>query len=197
MSDTGRFIVFEGIDGSGKSTQASMLHERLVREGKRSVLLSEPTRTGYGKQIRDSFSGERYSPEEELRLFTLDRKDDLRDNILPALARGENVVLDRYYFSTAAYQGARGLDWKAIIREQEAFARKPDVLFLVDIPVEEAMRRITAGRGSANSFERPDYLEKVRSIFLSMRYGFLTVLPGEKPAAVLAEDIYGMIAGIL
>ncbi|MEK6796703.1 MAG: dTMP kinase [Spirochaetota bacterium] len=193
----GKLIVFEGIDGSGKSTQADMLYQRLDREGQHSVLLSEPTRTGHGKTIRDSFTGERFSPEEELRLFTLDRKDDLRNNILPVLLRGDIVVLDRYYYSTAAYQGARGLDWKTILCDQELFVYRPDILFLVDIPVTTAIERIRSARGGGNSFEAADYLERVRSLFLSMRYEYLHVLSGERPAADLADDIYGIIAGIL
>ncbi|MBI4977389.1 MAG: dTMP kinase [Spirochaetes bacterium] len=186
----GRLIVFEGIDGSGKSTQAALAHKRLIERGTKSILLFEPTRGEYGAQLRASFFGPRLSPEDELSLFTLDRKDDLARNIIPALERGETVILDRYYFSTAAYQGARGLDAENILREQERFAYIPDLVFLIDIPVGTALERIRRNRSEgANSFEQEAYLTRVRELFLSFQRDYLHIFHGETPVEELSAAI--------
>ncbi len=160
----GKFIVFEGIDGSGKSTQAKMLHESLVEGGVECLLTYEPTDKNYGKKIRDSFSSERLSPTTELEYFTLDRDEHISDIVLPALERGVHVISDRYYYSTAAYQGARGLDYKMILESQMSKFLKPDICFLLDIDIDTSCSRIK-NRGKANSFENIDYLREVYSVF--------------------------------
>ena len=105
------------------------------------------------------------SPEEELSWFINDRKEDVEKNIRPALAENKIVLMDRYYYSTAAYQGALGFDPQKICRDNEAFAPKPDRVLIFTAPPEECLQRIEKSRGSTTEFERLDYLVKVQSIF--------------------------------
>lgn len=165
----GKFIVFEGIDGSGKSTQAKLLHKSLISNGLECILTFEPTNQNYGKKIRDSFSTERLAPSTELQYFTLDRKEHLEDLVIPTLEKGIHVISDRYYFSTAAYQGAREVfDYREILEAQMHEFIKPDICFLLDIDIDVSYSRIE-NRGTANSFENIEYLKKVHSIFQEIK----------------------------
>ena len=103
-------IVFEGIDGTGKSTQVRLLAQALEERGLTVVTSREPTDGPFGQKLRLSMITGRLSPEEELALFHEDRRDHVEHLILPALEAGKVVILDRYFFSTMAYQGARGFD---------------------------------------------------------------------------------------
>lgn len=163
----GVLFVFEGIDGSGKTTQAERLGRYLAREGYDAVSLREPTDGPWGKEIRRAAQANerREAPEREYRLFILDRKENVEKNIGPALAAGRIVILDRYYFSTMAYQGARGIDPERIRVENEAFAPVPDRVFFISIAVAEGLRRISRGRESFTSFEQEEYLNRVKDIF--------------------------------
>ena len=106
------------------------------------------------------------TPEEELSWFIKDRREDVEKNIQPALDAGQIVLMDRYYYSTAAYQGALGFDPIKIIQDNEAFAPKPDLVFLFTTSAETCLQRI-GEREEQTSFERADYLAKVQNIFLS------------------------------
>lgn len=163
----GVLIAIEGIDGSGKSTQAKRLVSFLKESGYDAVYLLEPTYGKWGKKIRDMAKrGKREkSPEDEYRLFVLDRKENVKENLLPALKAKKIVVLDRYYFSTMAYQGALGIDPQKIRDENEAFAPIPDLTILLTIPVPQGIARIKENRGDFTAFEGSEYLEQVKSIF--------------------------------
>jgi dTMP kinase len=163
----GVLIVIEGIDGSGKSTQAEKLLEILVDGAYEAVGLTEPTDGRWGRKIREMAGrGEREAaPEEEYRLFALDRAENVEVNIAPALKEKKVVILDRYYYSTMAYQGARGLDPGMILKESREFAPEPDIVLLIDIPVEECLKRIKEGREGFSPFEKREYLKKVKEIF--------------------------------
>ncbi len=167
--DRGYLVAFEGIDGTGKSTQCSMLAEALTARGLPVRKLAEPTHGVWGKKIRNILSEGRgnVTPEEELSWFINDRKEDVEKNIRPALDNNEIVLIDRYYYSTAAYQGALGLDPEEICRENEAFAPPPDLVFLFLVSPEQCLERIEKSREGVSSFERIEYLEKVRAIFES------------------------------
>jgi dTMP kinase len=163
------FIVIEGIDGTGKSTQAQQLAAWLREQGREVIVDYEPTLGVHGKKLRDSFVYGRLAPEEELELFLADRREHVEQVIAPALAAGKTVILDRYYFSNMAYQGAVGFDPAEIRRRNEAFAPVPDLLFILDLDVDTALSRI-GGRGdTANEFEKRENLERCREIFLSLR----------------------------
>lgn len=165
----GLFIVIEGIDGTGKSTQAKRLGEWFTAQGREVVLSFEPTTGPWGKKVRESAATGRLSPEDELQYFLNDRRQHVEELIAPSLAAGKVVILDRYYFSTMAYQGARGFDPAEIRRLNEAFAPVPDLLLIMDLDVDSALARI-GGRGdTANEFEKRENLERCREIFLSLR----------------------------
>jgi dTMP kinase len=165
---SGALIAFEGIDGSGKSTQARRLCGALEERGLNTVFLHEPGNSEYGDRIRRLFEhGRSVSPEEEMRLFLEDRRIDVRDNILPALAAGSVVIMDRYYFSSMAYQGALGLDPELIREKNEEFAPRPDLTLILDVLPDTGVTRIHARRDVPNSFERADYLLRVREVFLT------------------------------
>jgi dTMP kinase len=118
--------------------------------------------------LRQSAVTGRLSPEEELETFIADRKQHVDELILPSLVAGKIVVLDRYYFSTAAYQGSRGLDWREILRRNEAFAPEPDVLLIPELGVERALERIRLRGDVANEFERLENLQKVDAVFQAL-----------------------------
>jgi dTMP kinase len=165
----GVLIAFEGIDGAGKTTQLRMLAARLQSAAVPVVVTKEPTDGPHGTRLRASATTGRLPPEEELALFEADRRDHVATVLAPALARGDVVLLDRYYFSTAAYQGARGLDAEDIVRRNETFAPAPDVLVVVDVPVDVGLARIRArGDGDGNLFERRDALARCAAIFLRL-----------------------------
>jgi len=164
----GLLVVIEGIDGTGKSTAAAILAQWCGERGLACVFSKEPTSLFHGQKLRESASTGRLSIEEELELFRLDRKEHVERSIGPALAENHIVILDRYYWSNAAYQGARGVDFDQIIAENEAIAPVPDLILFMDIEVQESLKRIH-GRGDApDGFEGRDYLEKVRAIFQTL-----------------------------
>ena len=142
----GILIVIEGIDGAGKSTQARMLYNDLYRRNISAVFSREPTDSEYGQKIRAMAQKGRESirPEEEYRLFIDDRKVHVNNLINPALKAGKVVILDRYFFSTIAYQGALGLDPEKIRAENEAFCPLPNAAFLIDIPTKIGIDRINS-----------------------------------------------------
>ena len=141
-----QLIVFEGIDGSGKTTLSRMFHAHLLKNGCAAVWLREPTDSPLGDRIRRTAQDyDSISIQEELELFIADRRWDVKENILPALAAGKSVVLDRYYYSNACYQGARGLDVQGILHANQEFAPEPDIVFLIDVEVDRALARISTG----------------------------------------------------
>lgn len=165
----GLFIVIEGIDGTGKSTQTKRLGEWFVSQGREVVLSREPTDGPWGKKLRESAATGRLSPEDELQYFLNDRRQHVEEKILPALAEGKVVILDRYYFSTMAYQGSRGFDPAEIRRLNEQFAPVPDILLILDLDVGTAHCRIGHRGDSVNEFEKKESLERCREIFLSLK----------------------------
>ena len=165
----GLFIVIEGIDGTGKSTQVRRLGEWFVSQGREVVVSREPTDGPWGTKLRESAATGRLSPEDELQYFLNDRRQHVEEKIAPALAGGKVVILDRYYFSTMAYQGARGFDPAEIRRLNEEFAPRPDLLLILDLDVDTAHQRIGHRGDSANEFEKRESLERCREIFLSLK----------------------------
>lgn len=167
MLRRGLLVVFEGIDGAGKSTQVEMLRCYLEGAGYPVVTLQEPTEGPWGQKIKELSAADEpsVSPEEELRLFMKDREEDVRVNIRPALDRNCVVLMDRYYFSSVAYQGARGLDPKGIRQRNEAFAPRPDLVIMLHLRPAVGIQRIQSERGSRTYFEQEIYLVRVQEIF--------------------------------
>lgn len=191
----GIFIVIEGIDGTGKSTQSKRLAEWFRSRGREVLLSREPTDGPWGKKLRESATTGRLSAEEELECFLNDRREHVEMSIKPALAQGKVVILDRYYFSTMAYQGARGFDPAEIRLRNEAFAPQPDLLLILDLSVESAHGRIGARGDTANEFEQRDTLSRCREIFLSLRdEPFACVIDAEPSLNVVTADILSVVS---
>lgn len=198
----GLFIVLEGVDGSGKSTQARLLCEFLMSEGYDIVATREPTDGPHGRRIREiAARGRAGTPlEEEISLFVDDRREHVREVIRPALKRGAVVVCDRYYFSTMAYQGALGADVDALRRLNEVTNRfpLPDRVYYVRVSPRTGIGRINATRGGANTgYERGAFLKRVAAIFDAMEYPFFLRVRGagrpETVARVIRDDARHLI----
>jgi len=165
----GYLIVFEGIDGTGKSTQCKILAKYLSDRQVPNIVLAEPTKGRWGMKIRGLLSEGRdgISPQEEVDWFVNDRKEDIDRNIMPALLDNKVVIMDRYYFSTAAYQGALGLDPEEIRAENEKFAPIPDRVLIFLTSPEVCLERIESSREQKSAFEKKEYLQNVQKIFKS------------------------------
>ena len=190
MRKTGALIVIEGIDGAGKSTQARTLIRRLRVCGFEAAVFREPTRGRWGREIRRcAKEAGSLTPEQELDLFLKDRRDNVERNLAPALAAGRIVVLDRYYFSSIAYQGAKGLDPARVRRLNERFAIRPDLVFVLDLGPGLGLARIAGRKTRDRLFEREAYLRKVRRIFRSLRGRMFIHLDARQDRNVIAAEI--------
>jgi len=164
----GLLFALEGIDGSGKSTQARLLAGALEKQGRAVVRTQEPTDGPTGKELRRYLQGltRHLSPAAELELFTADRREHVARLIQPALAAGKIVISDRYYYSSAAYQGALGLDPQEILALNESFAPRPHLVFLLQLPVSKALERLAAkGAADRQVSESLPYLQQVAAIY--------------------------------
>jgi dTMP kinase len=194
---SGYLIVLEGIDGTGKSTQARLLADSLRERGHRVVRSREPTDGAFGSRLRASATTGRLSPEEELQLFLQDRREHVETLIEPALQGGEIVILDRYYFSTMAYQGARGFDPAEIRRINEEFAPRPDLLILLDLPIDTALDRIGTRDGEANAFETRASLQQCHAIFHALQDDVVHVVRADQEIAGVAAEILQATIAVL
>ncbi len=188
----GKLIVFEGTDGTGKTTQRDLLGRYLQGIGYQVVITKEPTNGPYGMQIRDLYSNRnKYSREEELELFLADRRQHVNDLLLPNLLFDKIILCDRYYFSTAAYQGALGLNPEAIIALND-FAPEPDLVLLFQAHLDIGLTRITAGRKETpNNFEQREFLEKVAAIFAAIKRPYIRKID----ASGTVDDVHRLVVG--
>ena len=194
----GLFIVFEGIDGSGKTTQARNLVRRLRDRGFKASFFREPTRGRWGREIkRLAARAGSMTPEQELDLFVKDRRENVAKNLGPALEAGRIVVLDRYYFSTMAYQGAKGIDVGRIRRMNEAFAVAPDLVIILDVDARDGLARIEGRKRRDELFEREDYLVRVREIFLGLRGPRFLRLDGRGDRRAIGREIWSYVEPLL
>lgn len=173
--NAGQLVAFEGLDGSGKTTQLARLARVLRTEGLDVLETREPTTGPHGRRIRAlAAEGRRAAAPEELALFLDDRREHVATVIAPALARGRVVLTDRYFLSTAAYQGARGLDPSRILRESEAEFPIPDLALLFDLAPARCLERVHARGGTVETaFERLDRLTRVAEIFAALDRPYL------------------------
>jgi dTMP kinase len=185
-------LALEGVDGSGKSTQANLLAEALRRRGEPVVLTREPTAGPAGIRLRHYLAGptRHLSPTAELALFLDDRREHVASLILPALAAGQVVITDRYYYSSVAYQGALGLDPVGILAANETFAPRPDLVFILALPSEIALTRLSDHPGRLRQLtETRGYLEDVAAIYASLTGPHIHRLDAARPAALVHTDI--------
>lgn len=169
----GRFIVFEGIDGSGKTTQARLLAEHLERNGRKTFLTAEPTTLPTGRALREALSGKIMRTECQMAVMFVD--DRIAHNVHPTegiaalLDAGIDVICDRYYYSTLAYQGqSTDYAWVKSMNLDCPEIRKPDLCIYIDLLPNQSLERISRGRDSVEIYENLDTLTKVREQFLSV-----------------------------
>ena len=194
----GILIVFEGIDGSGKSTQAEILLERLQEEDFDVVYFREPSKGKWGRKIKKkALHPDSLTPEEELDLFLKDRRENVEKNLKPALKKKRVVILDRYYYSTIAYQGAKGIDEKLIRRMNEEFVIEPDLVFIFDIDPQKGLERIENRKKKDRLFEREDYLVKVREIFRSFKGEKFVHIDALKSKEEISKEIQEIVLRII
>jgi dTMP kinase len=196
----GLLITIEGIDGVGKTTQTMMLVEHLREMGYDVLQLREPTDGVWGKKIKNlTKHGRNVSPKEECWWFLKDREEDVENNINPALSQYKIVVMDRYYYSTIAYQGALGLDTEKIREENEKFAPRPDLVIILDAPPKVGLERITDKRKEElNFFETLEYQEMVRALFLNMEsYDNVRILDGSKEIGEVQGEIMSLVEELI
>lgn len=191
----GLLVAVEGIDGAGKTTLLHSLARHLQNAGaSRVVTAKEPTEGPHGMRLRQSAHTGRLSPEQELELLLADRREHVQQVIAPTLAAAGVVLLDRYFFSTAAYQGAAGLEVAELLRLNRAFAPEPDLLLIVDVSPQTGLARVGARGDRANHFEVSETLERARGIFLSLASEpGAVLLDGHQPAAtVFAQALWAL-----
>ncbi|SFS05932.1 dTMP kinase [Yoonia litorea] len=183
----GRFITFEGIDGSGKSTQARRFASYLEGQGRQVVLTREPGGSPGAEEIRQLLltgDTDRWSAETEILLFTAARRDHLEKTIQPALEAGHTVVSDRFADSTRVYQGATRGDLRGIVDKLHSLmiAREPDLTFIIDMDPETALKRGLARRSGEDRFE-----EFGLSFQETLRHGFLALAHAHPKRCVLID----------
>lgn len=169
----GKFIVFEGLDGSGKGTQIRLLEKKLLNAGRDVALTAEPTETALGGMIRDALAGNHMrTPSELAALFLADRiqhNTDTKKGILSLLDSGKDVICDRYYFSSFAYQGIDvGLDWVMKMNLDCPDILKPDVCIFLDVDPDVCMQRIDSSRAFTEIYEKASTLKRIRSRFFEV-----------------------------
>ncbi len=165
----GRLIVFEGIDGAGKTTQIRMLAEHLEKQGRRVHITAEPTDSVTGKMLRTALSGrDRRTAAEMAALFVLDRihHNVGEGGIEELLAQGVDVICDRYYYSSLAYQGSQtDFSWVRDMNLHCPEIRKPDICVFLDLEPKVSLARINSRSLSAEIYETEEILAAVRAQF--------------------------------
>jgi dTMP kinase len=195
MAKKGIFIVIEGLDGSGKTTQAKLLVEKLQKNYE-VIFTTEPSNGKIGSFIRNSYlyDNKRLPTEAEALLFSADRIEHCKTEIEPALNEGKIVICDRYLYSTIAYQGNAGLstDW---IKTINARALQPDFCIFIDMPPERVLERLQRKRSVMETLETQ---QKVREIYLKfVEKGELVMVDGDKPIETVAEVLYAKVLDLL
>jgi dTMP kinase len=201
------FVTFEGIDGSGKSTQCRMLADTLRARGLDVVLTREPGGSDGAEEIRRLVlegDPDRWSAETELLLFTAARRDHLERRILPALAAGQVVVCDRFADSTRMYQGLSRGDLRASVDQLHRLmiGHEPDLTILIDMDPAKGLARAKGRQGSEERFEDfgLDLQQRMRAGFLALAQEFANrfrVIDGDRPMDVVAQDVLDVVAAAL
>lgn len=205
-SGTPLFIVFEGLDGSGKSTQIRLLQESLRQRGRRVAVTAEPTVSTTGGLIRDALCGAHPRTAEELAgLFLADR---IAHNQNPAwgiqklTADGQDVLCDRYYYSSFAYQGlSTDLQWVMDMNRHCPQIRRPDLCIYLDVDPRRCMQRLETERTHLEIFETDETLIKTRAQFLKVfrqlnQTENLCILNANRPVAAVAADVLAAVTAL-
>ncbi|KIC42119.1 thymidylate kinase [Ruegeria sp. ANG-R] len=203
MTARGTFLTFEGIDGSGKSTQARLLAEHLRREGRDVVLTREPGGSDGAEEIRSLVlqgDPDRWSAETEILLFTAARRDHLERTIEPALAEGKVVICDRFADSTRMYQGLSRGDLRGLVDQLHKLmiGREPDLTLLIDMDPETGLSRAKGRQGAEERFEDfgLDLQQQMRAGFLGLAEEFsdrFRVVDGNRDMDSVAQDVTDIV----
>jgi len=195
----GLFITFEGIDGSGKSTQARLLAERLRKAGRDVVLTREPGGSPGAEEIRALVlqgDPDRWSAETEILLFTAARRDHLEKTIQPALDAGKIVICDRFADSTRLYQGISRGDLRGTVDKLHALmiGREPDLTFVIDMDPAKGLARALSRQTADERFEGfgEDLQQKMRAGFLALAGEYAdrcVVVDGDRSVDTVADDV--------
>jgi dTMP kinase len=192
----GKFVVFEGIDGSGHSTQVDLLKNFLIEKGYNVVATKEPTlEFETGKEIKRVLDGEiKVSLKELQELFVKDRGEHLENIIIPSLKEGKIVISDRYFFSTLAYGASGGLDLEWLINLNNDYLY-PDITFLLKVDPEICIDRIIKRGDKISIFEKKEKLEAIWEVYkiLPKRFKDIHVIDGEGSIEKVFEDIKNII----
>ncbi|WP_170341058.1 dTMP kinase [Ruegeria arenilitoris] len=207
MSPRGLFLTFEGIDGSGKSTQARRLAESLEAAGHDVVLTREPGGSPGAEEIRRLVlegDPDRWSAETEILLFTAARRDHLERTIEPALNAGKIVICDRFADSTRMYQGLSRGDLRALVDQLHGLmiGREPDLTLLIDMDPEIGLSRAKGRQGTEERFEDfgPALQKRMRSGFLALADEFkdrFRVIDGNRDVDSVAVDVRETVLKVL
>lgn len=199
MTPGGMFLTFEGIDGSGKSTQARLLAEHLRREGHEVILTREPGGSDGAEEIRNLVlqgDPDRWSAETEILLFTAARRDHLERTIEPALAAGKVVICDRFADSTRMYQGLSRGDLRGLVDQLHnlMIGREPDLTLLIDMDPGTGLSRAKGRQGAEERFEDfgLDLQQQMRAGFLALAQEFsdrFRVVDGNRNMDSVAQDV--------
>ena len=201
--EKGRFIVFEGLDGSGKSTQIDLLCARLKNEGRNVVKTAEPTELTTGGIIRDALAGNyQRTPEELSALFLADRiahNVNPKNSIIKLLSEGTDVICDRYYYSSFAYQGMDcDLDWVIRMNKQCPSVTKPDICFFIDVPADICKKRVD-NRGTVREILERDSqtLDRIRAkyteVFNKLDGENIVIVNSDGTPEEIAERIFSLL----
>nr|WP_216600297.1 dTMP kinase [Ruegeria atlantica] len=200
-------MTFEGIDGSGKSTQARMLAEHLRAQGHEVVLTREPGGSAGAEEIRSLVlegDPDRWSAETEILLFTAARRDHLERTIEPALAAGKVVICDRFADSTRMYQGLSRGDLRNLVDQLHSLmiGREPDMTLLIDMDPETGLARAKGRQGTEERFEDfgPELQKKMRAGFLALADEFpdrFHIVDGNRDMDSVAQDVTKIVQAAL
>lgn len=201
------FIAFEGIDGSGKSTQIRMLVDRLKDEGVKLYNTFEPTDSPIGSLIRDIFTHKMEADHRTIAgLFVADRLDHLlnkNNGILKKMDDGYSVIVDRYYFSSYAYHSVHmDLDWVIQSNSLSADLLRPDLHIYIDILPEVSIARLNKGRSTIELYETTENLEQVRTKYLEVIERLkhkenVVIVDGNRPPEIVAKEIWQLVCPLV
>lgn len=207
MTQRGLFLTFEGIDGSGKSTQARMLAEHLRETGRDVILTREPGGSAGAEEIRSLVlegDPDRWSAETEILLFTAARRDHLERTIEPALTAGKVVICDRFADSTRMYQGLSRGDLRGLVDELHSLMikREPDMTVLIDMDPDTGLSRAKGRQGAEERFEDfgPALQRKMRAGFLALAEEFsdrFRIVDGNRDMDSVARDVTKIVTAAL
>lgn len=202
-SQGGRFIVFEGIDGAGKTTQIQLLKETLEAAGRHIFCTAEPTDSPTGRMLREALGGrDRRTACEMAALFTLDRiyhNVDPRSGIRRMLEEGVDVICDRYYYSSLAYQGSQtDPAWVQAMNLDCPEITRPDLCIFLDLTPEVSLERIRRGRETQEIYENRETLQRVRDCFYEVfsrleKTDRIVVVNAARPVEEIAADIASLV----